>query len=198
MNIIRLLVGVRFLSLIIEGKKTDRLIKANKATSLKCSSSELNGFYTNEWNRCFCPNPISIGILCFLFVILYIGGSGMILDFCNLPTKMSAVASLSLITVISIIISAIPYTLGRGHINGLSIMLSLYFLDISLTLIGIFLMVIKSIELDTLQMQLILFPVQLLLIYFCHYLMNSEMFSRAVLFFRTKRLVLEINKMRQK
>lgn len=134
----------------------------------------------------------------FLFIILYIGGSEMILDFCNLPTKMSAVVSLSLIAVISIIISAIPYILGRGHVNGLSIMLLLYFLDISLTLIGIFLMVIKSIEFDTLQMQLILFPVQLLLIYFCHYLMNSEMFSRTVLFFQTKRIVLEVNKMRKK
>lgn len=198
MNIIRLLIGARFLSLIKEGKKNTRLINANKATSLKCSSSELNRFYTNEWNKCSCPNPISIGILCFLFIILYIGGSGMILDFCNLPTKMSAVVSLSLIAVISIIISAIPYPLGRGHVNGLSIMLLLYFLDISLTLIGIFLMVIKSIEFDTLQMQLILFPVQLLLIYFCHYLMNSEMFSRTVLFFQTKRIVLEVNKIRKK
>jgi hypothetical protein len=189
-----MLVGAKFLSLIKEGKYTPRLTKTGEADSLKCSSKELDYVLKNPLDRSSCPNSIPIGILCFLFVILYIGGSGMILDYCDLPTKPGVLVSLSLITVISIIVSTIPYSLGRGYNFGLTLVLSLYLFDILLTLIGIFFMVISSIELDDFQMQLILFPVQVFLIYICHYLMNSEIFSRVVLFFRIKRYVQEANK----
>lgn len=194
MNIINLLVGAKFLSLIKDGRYTSRLTKTDEAGSLKCSSEELDYVLKNRLDRSSCPNSISIGILCFLFVILYIGGSGMILDYCDLPTKPGVLVSLSLITVISIIVSTIPYSLGRGYSFGLTLVLSLYLFDILLTVIGIFFMVISSIELDNFQMQLILFPVQALLLYICHYLMNSENFSRVVLFFRIKRSVQEANK----
>jgi len=126
MNIINLLVGAKFLSLIKDGRYTFRLTKTDEAGSLKCSSEELDYVLKNRLDRSSCPNFISIGILCFLFVILYIGGSGMILDYCDLPTKPGVLVSLSLITVISIIVSTIPYSLGRGYSFGLTLVLSLY------------------------------------------------------------------------
>lgn len=194
----KIIIGVKFISLFKMDKKATQLSKTKDVVSSEWSSSKLKGMITNEWHRRFRPNPISIGLLCVLFVVLYVCGCGMIFDYCNFPTKVNALVSLSFISAIAIIIPAIPYSLGRGHTFGLQIILLVYFLDILLTLTGFVLMVMKSVETALVIKQLILFPLQILLIYLCYSIMNSESFSRVVLFYQTQRLVQTANKKRQR
>ncbi|MEY7127761.1 hypothetical protein, partial [Enterobacter cloacae] len=92
----------------------------------------------------------------------------------------------------------IPWGLGRGYVIGLRLIRYFYLFNVLLTLTGFFLTVIKSIEINDWIGQFSFFPLQLLGIYLCRHVMNSNAFYTIVSFFRTTRLLVEAKKARKK
>ncbi|PAN76311.1 hypothetical protein CIW68_07590 [Enterobacter cloacae] len=198
MNILTLLTGPRFQLLIKEGEQVDRLIKNSGEALLKQSSPEQENALNLQWYRHSLPNPFSVGIILILLVILLAWGWATLIFSFRLPIESSVILLFSITPFMCILLVLIPWGLGRGYVSGLLLILYFYLFDILLTLVVFFLMVIKSTELNEWMKQLNFFPLQLLVIYLCRYVMNSNSFYTIVSFFRTTRLLVEAKKARKK
>lgn len=197
MNITRVLLGTQFLRLIDEGKQTDCLIKDGGAELLKQSTPEQENALNLQWLRLSRPNPFSIGIIVMLLAASTPWGWTSIIYYFNLPVEVSSVLCLSIIPFAGIYVAFIPYGLGRGYISGLLFIRYFYLFNISLSLVGVFLILIQPVEFYQLMKQLNTFSFQLLILYLCRYTINSKSFYRIISFLRTLRLILEAKKERE-
>ncbi|ASQ19577.1 hypothetical protein BJM06_03823 [Enterobacter cloacae] len=198
MNILTLLTGPRFQLLIKEVEQVDRLIKNSGEALLKQSSPEQGNALNLQWYRHSLPNPFSVGIILILLVILLAWGWATLIFSFRLPIESSVILLFSITPFMCVLLVLIPWGLGRGYVSGLLLILYFYLFDILLTLVVFFLMVIKSTELNEWMKQLNFFPLQLLVIYLCRHVMNSNSFYTIVSFFRTTRLLVEAKKVRKK
>lgn len=198
MKSIKFLVGHRFLSLIQDGKEVERLIKKGGQEIIEKSSTEQENKLSFQWYKHSLPNPLPLGILCFLLIIPLVFGYGTTIDYFTLPIILNSILYLCLMPVTGIYIAFIPYTLGRGYASGLYLVLVFYILDILLSLTGFFLMSISPTENNNWMQQLGFFLLQILILYLCRYILNSHHFYKLISFSRTTRLLLEAKKEREK
>ncbi|WP_154050584.1 hypothetical protein [Citrobacter werkmanii] len=197
MNITRVLLGTQFLRLIDEGKQTDCLIKDGGAALLKQSTPEQENALNLQWLRLSRPNPFSIGIIVMLLAASTPWGWTSIIYHFNLPVEVSSILCLSIIPFAGIYVAFIPYGLGRGYTSGLIFIRYFYLFNISLSLAGIFSILIKNSEFYQLMRELNTFFLQLFVLYLCRYTINSNSFYRIISFLRTLRLILEAKKERE-
>ncbi|EGT0638483.1 hypothetical protein JAF85_003441 [Citrobacter werkmanii] len=197
MNITRVLLGTQFLRLIDEGKQTDCLIKDGGAALLKQSTPEQENALNLQWLRLSRPNPFSIGIIVMLLAASTPWGWTSIIYHFNLPVEVSSILCLSIIPFAGIYVAFIPYGLGRGYTSGLIFIRYFYLFNISLSLAGIFSILIQNSEFYQLMRELNTFFLQLFVLYLCRYTINSNSFYRIISFLRTLRLILEAKKERE-
>ncbi|HCM9557980.1 TPA: hypothetical protein N5O13_000985 [Enterobacter cloacae subsp. cloacae] len=198
MNIISLLIGSRFDLLIEEGKQINQLIRNGGEALLKSSSPEQENALNIQWYKFSLPNPFSIGIIIVQLILPLVWGWESVIYYLDLSIPLSAILSLSILPFMGVYIAFIPYTLGRGYTSGLLLIRYFYLLNILMTLTGFFLTFMKSIDFNEEIRQLYFFPLQLLVIYLCRHVMNSNSFYKIISFFRTTRLLLEAKKAREK
>ncbi|HAS1024797.1 hypothetical protein [Enterobacter cloacae] len=198
MNILTLLTGPRFQLLIKEGEQVDRLIKNSVEALLKQSSPEQENALNLQWYRHSLPNPFSLVIAIILLPPPVAWGWAMIVYYFDFPVPATAILCVSIMPFAGIYAAFIPWGLGRGYVIGLRLIRYFYLFNVLLTLTGFFLTVIKSIEINDWIGQFSFFPLQLLGIYLCRHVMNSNAFYTIVSFFRTTRLLVEAKKARKK
>ncbi|EMJ0103258.1 hypothetical protein AB3N45_18745 [Enterobacter cloacae] len=198
MNIITLLTGSRFQLLTQEGKQVDRLIKNSGEALLKQSSPEQENALNLQWYRHSLPNPFSVGIIIMLLALPVAWEWATIVYYFDFPVPTTAILCVSIMPFAGIYAAFIPWGLGRGYVSGLRLLRYFYLFNVLLTLAGFFLTVIKSIEINDWIGQFKFFPLQLLAIYLCRHVMNSNSFYTIVSFFLTTRLLVEAQKARKK
>lgn len=183
MNITKQLTGSQFQVLIQKGLQIEQTIKINwDEFSLK----QKNEHYS-KWLRHPFPNPISIGFICLFLIIPLVWGWATTIDFFNLSIPLTAILSVSLMPITGGYIALIIYCLGQGYVIGLRLLQSFYIFNIFITLTGLALVIIKSVEINVWMKQLSFFPFQILTLYLCRYLMNSRSFCNLVSYFHTIR-----------
>lgn len=138
MNITRLLFVVQFLRLIQEGRETDQLIKNGGVDLLKKSTLEQENALNIQWYRLSLPNPFSVGVITMLLVASVPWGWASVIYYFNLPVPLQGILSLSIAPFLCIYAAFIPYTLGRGYVSGLLLILYFYPFNIMMTLAGFF------------------------------------------------------------
>ncbi|EDP9826606.1 hypothetical protein ABWR82_003712 [Salmonella enterica subsp. enterica] len=183
MRIIKFIAGSNFLSLLNGGIVPRRT--GNKDIRTNRSLTELDDSVSNAWFKCIFPGVLCMLFMLILFLILYVSGTGMILQFYDVSTESGAVLSFSFIVVMSLFIGAIPVTIGRGNIISLFLILGIYIVDVLLTIIGISCMTIQALTYHDWR-QLNLMPFQIIICFLCRYIMNSGSFFRMILFYHEK------------
>ncbi|EAS1757696.1 hypothetical protein OY11_07185 [Salmonella enterica] len=120
-----------------------------------------------------------------LFLMLYVSGIGMLLQFYDISTELGMILSFSLMVIMSLFIGAIPVTIGRGNVVSLFIILGIYIVDVLLNVLGISCMTVQTLINNDWQ-QLNLVPFQIIICFLCRYIMNSDLFSKMILFYRIR------------
>ena len=198
MNTIELLTGSRFQSLIHEGKKINHLIKKGSEVLLKQSSPEKENAINSMWYRLSLPNPFSIGFIILLLLISLVWGWSTLIYYFDISIPARAILSLSIAPLSGMYIVFILYGLRCGYASGLLLIRHFFILNISLTLIALSLLIIQSTQNNEWMKQLNVFPLQLITLYLCRHIMNSDSFYKLTSFFYTLRLTLEAKKIREK
>lgn len=196
MKIIEILVGKNFLRLIDDGNKVRESIKEGGDSLLQQSSPELERYFSQSTFLQGLPNPISPALLSVLFLILYVCGTGGILNFFQLSPPISALFALSPVPVIAVCIALMSWTIRRGSVWGVRIIFYFYLLDLFLTLISFLLPFSKLVEYSEWTKQLQLIPAQLVILYITRDIMNGDPLSKLVSYFRLKRVAQEACKIK--
>lgn len=196
MKITDLLVGEHFLALIAEGKKTRKIIKEGGDRLLQYSSPELENYYSRPAFMQAIPNPLSPAVLCVLFLITYVCGTGGILDYFELSPPIYVLLSFSPMVVMTVLIASIPWAIGRGYTWGLVVILYFYLLELFLTLISFFFISADFFDHSKGLKRFELVPVQLVVFFLTRSIMNGDALSRLVSYCRLRRIAQNAYKIR--
>lgn len=198
MEIIKALIGHSFLTLISECRENHEIIKEGGGRLFQKSTPILESYFSKPVFMQSIPNPISIGLLCLVFIIIYVCGIARILDQFDLSPPIYVSFFFPALTIVAIFLASIPFAIGRGKKWGVNATLTIYLLGLTITLISISLTLAGYFTVIDFGRKIKLIPIQIIAIYLARCIINGDSFHKLVSYFQTKRLVFEVCKIKQR
>lgn len=198
MKIIKAIIGHNFLTLISECRKNQDIIKEGGSRLLQKSTPTLESYFSKPVFMQSIPNPISVGLLCLVFIIIYVSGIAGILDQFDLSPPVYVSFFFSALTIVAIFLASIPFAIGRGKKWGVNATMTIYLLGLTITLTSISLTLAGYLTTIDFGSKIKLIPIQVITTYLARCIINSYSFHKLISYFQIKKLVLEAYKIKER